>query len=147
MKEIVLASDHAGFKHKERVKEFLISKNILVKDFGALSLDNDDDYPDFILPAANYISKNINQCKGIIFGGSGQGEAIAANRIKGIRAVVYYNGPKEIIQLSRKHNDANILSIGARFISIEETIEVIQEWLDTDFDQGRHLRRINKLDS
>ncbi len=147
MKEIVLASDHAGFNHKEKVKEFLLSNNFLVKDFGALSLDIDDDYPDFIIPAANYISNNINKCIGIIFGGSGQGEAMAANRIKGIRAVVYYNGPKEIIQLSRKHNDANILSIGARFISLEETIQVIKDWLDTDFDEGRHLRRIKKLDS
>ncbi len=84
---------------------------------------------------------------GIIFGGSGQGEAIAANRIKGIRAAVYYNGPTEIIELSRLHNNANILSIGARFVNNQEVEKVIDLWLSTDFEKGRHEKRVNKLDS
>ena len=144
-KTIVLATDHAGFELKEHVKRFLIKKGYDIKDFGALEYDGLDDYPDFILPAAKYISKH--KLIGIIFGGSGQGEAMAANRIKGIRAAVFYNGPNEIIELSRLHNNANILSIGARFVSSQEVEKVIELWLSTDFEEGRHEKRINKLDS
>ena len=144
-KTIVLATDHAGFELKEHVKTFLIEKGYDVKDFGAFEYDGLDDYPDFILPAEKYISKH--KLIGIIFGGSGQGEAIAANRIKGLRAAVYYNGPIEIIELSRLHNNANILSIGARFINNQEVEKVIDLWLSTDFEEGRHEKRVNKLDS
>ena len=144
-KTIVLATDHAGFELKEYVKRFLIKKGYDIKDFGALEYDGLDDYPDFILPAAKYISEH--KLIGIIFGGSGQGEAMAANRIKGIRAAVFYNGPDEIVELSRLHNNANILSIGARFVSNQEVEKVIELWLSTDFEEGRHEKRINKLDS
>ena len=144
-KTIVLATDHAGFELKEHVKRFLIKKGYDVKDFGALEYDGLDDYPDFILPAAKYISEH--KLIGIIFGGSGQGEAMAANRINGIRAAVFYNGPDEIVELSRLHNNANILSIGARFVSNQEVEKVIELWLSTDFEEGRHEKRINKLDS
>ena len=144
-KTIVLAADHAGFELKEHVKRFLIKKGYDIKDFGALEYDGLDDYPDFILPAAKYISKH--KLIGIIFGGSGQGEAMAANRIKRIRAAVFYNGPNEIVELSRLHNNANILSIGARFVSSQEVEKVIELWLSTDFEEGRHKKRINKLDS
>lgn len=144
-KTIVLATDHAGFELKEHVKRFLIKKGYDIKDFGALEYDGLDDYPDFILPAAKYISEH--KLIGIIFGGSGQGEAMAANRIKGIRAAVFYNGPDEIVELSRLHNNANILSIGARFVSDQEVEKVIELWLSTDFEEGRHKKRINKLDS
>ena len=144
-KTIVLATDHAGFELKEHVKRFLIKKGYDIKDFGALEYDGLDDYPDFILPAAKYISEH--KLIGIIFGGSGQGEAMAANRINGIRAAVFYNGPDEIVELSRLHNNANILSIGARFVSNEEVEKVIELWLSTDFEEGRHEKRINKLDS
>tara|TARA_B100001063_G_C16704002_1_gene524166 strand:+ start:152 stop:592 length:441 start_codon:yes stop_codon:yes gene_type:complete len=144
-KTIVLASDHAGFELKEHVKNFLSEKDYNVKDFGALEYDALDDYPDFILPAAKHIAEH--NLKGIIFGGSGQGEAMAANRIKGIRAAVFYNGPSEIIELSRMHNNANILSIGARFLSNKDAELIIELWLSTDFEQGRHEKRINKLDS
>ena len=144
-KIIVLATDHAGFELKEHVKRFLIEKGYDIKDFGALEYDGLDDYPDFIFPAAKYISKH--KLIGIIFGGSGQGEAMAANRINGIRAAVFYNGPDEIIELSRLHNNANILSIGARFVSNKEVEKVIELWLSTDFEEGRHKKRINKLDS
>ena len=144
-KTIVLATDHAGFELKEHVKKFLIKKGYDIKDFGALEYDGLDDYPDFILPAAKYISEH--KLIGIIFGGSGQGEAMAANRIKGIRAAVFYNGPDEIVELSRLHNNANILSIGARFVSNQEVEKVIELWLSTNFEEGRHEKRINKLDS
>jgi len=144
-KTIVLATDHAGFELKEHVKKFLTEKGYDIKDFGALEYDGLDDYPDFILPAAKYISEH--KLIGVIFGGSGQGEAMAANRIKGIRAAVFYNGPNEIVELSRLHNNANILSIGARFVSNQEVEKVIELWLSTDFEEGRHEKRINKLDS
>jgi len=144
-KTIVLATDHAGFELKEHVKKFLIKKGYDIKDFGALEYDGLDDYPDFILPAAKYISEH--KLIGIIFGGSGQGEAMAANRINGIRAAVFYNGPNEIVELSRLHNNANILSIGARFVNNQEVEKVIELWLSTDFEEGRHEKRIKKLDS
>ena len=144
-KTIVLATDHAGFELKEHVKKFLLKKGYDIKDFGALEYDKLDDYPDFILPAAKYTSEH--KLIGIIFGGSGQGEAMAANRINGIRAAVFYNGPDEIVELSRLHNNANILSIGARFVSNQEVEKVIELWLSTDFEEGRHKKRINKLDS
>ena len=144
-KTIVLATDHAGFELKEHVKKFLLEKGFEIKDFGALEYDSQDDYPDFIIPASKFISEN--KLIGIIFGGSGQGEAIAANRIKGTRAVVFYNGPDDIIKLSRSHNNANILSIGARFVDNRRAEEIINLWLSTTFEEGRHQKRINKLDS
>ena len=142
---VYIASDHAGFELKEHVKTFLVEKGYDVKDFGAFEYDGLDDYPDFILPAAKYISEH--KLIGIIFGGSGQGEAMAANRINGIRAAVFYNGPDEIVELSRLHNNANILSIGARFVNNQEVEKVIELWLSTDFEEGRHEKRIKKLDS
>ena len=144
-KTIVLATDHAGFELKEHVKKFLLEKGFEIKDFGALEYDALDDYPDFIIPASKFVSKN--KLIGIIFGGSGQGEAIAANKIKGIRAVVFYNGPDDIIELSRMHNNANILSIGARFVDNHRAEEIINLWLSTTFEEGRHKKRISKLDS
>jgi ribose 5-phosphate isomerase B len=144
-KKIVLATDHAGFELKEHVKNMLLDRGIEIKDFGAFTYDSQDDYPDFISPAAQYIADN--NLIGIIFGGSGQGEAIAANRIKGIRAAVFYNGPEEIIQLSKLHNNANVLSIGARFVDQSRAEEIIDLWLSTSFEKGRHERRIKKLDS
>ncbi len=142
--EIALATDHAGFELKETIKGFLTEKGIAVKDFGAAEYDAVDDYPDFITPVAEYISKN-KDTKGIIFGGSGQGEAMAANRVQGVRAAVYYDGPIEIVKLSRQHNDANVLSLGARFISPEKAKEIISIWLQIEFEGGRHQRRIDKL--
>ena len=144
-KTIVLATDHAGFELKEHVKQFLSEKGFQIKDFGAHQYDALDDYPDFIIPAAKFISDN--QLIGISFGGSGQGEAMAANRIKGIRAAVFYDGPDDIIELSKLHNNANILSIGARFVSKQKSEEIINLWLSTDFEKGRHQKRIDKLDS
>ena len=143
--KIYIATDHAGFELKNRLKEFLQSNNYDVEDYGALVFDSLDDYPDFILPAAKKVSENKNS-KGIILGGSGQGEAMAANRIKGVRAIVYYGGQKEIVKLSRMHNNANIISFGARFVSFEQAVEVLKIWLSEEFEGGRHETRINKLD-
>ena len=143
--KIYIATDHAGFELKNRLKEFLQSNNYDVEDYGALVFNSLDDYPDFILPAAKKVSENKNS-KGIILGGSGQGEAMAANRIKGVRAIVYYGGPKEIVKLSRMHNNANIISFGARFVSFEQAVEVLKIWLSEEFEGGRHEARINKLD-
>ena len=143
---IVLATDHAGFELKESVKKYLLDLNYDVKDFGAFEYESTDDYPDFINPAAKFISEN-NNTMGIIFGGSGQGEAMAANRFKGIRAAVFYGGPDEIIELSRLHNNANVLSFGSRFIEPEHAIDLIAKWLSIQFEGGRHQQRIAKLDS
>jgi ribose 5-phosphate isomerase B len=144
--KIFLASDHAGFELKKYIKDNLIKLNYEVEDCGAWELDPLDDYPDFIIPAAIKVASNLNS-KGIILGGSGQGEAIAANRIKGIRAAVYYGGPIEIVGLSRMHNNANILSLGARFVPQDQILNVINVWLSESFEGGRHEKRIKKLDN
>ena len=143
--KIHLATDHAGLELKEKVKLYLSDLDYEVIDHGAYKYDALDDYPDFIFPCANAVS-NDPESKGIILGGSGQGEAMAANRVKGVRAAVFYNGPDEIIKLSRQHNNANILSLGARFMSTDEMYKVIEVWLSTKFESGRHQRRIEKLD-
>ena len=142
---IHIATDHAGLELKEKVKSYLSKLDYEVIDHGASEYDALDDYPDFIFPCAEAVSNDSNS-KGIILGGSGQGEAMAANRVKGVRAAVFYNGPDEIIKLSRQHNDANILSLGARFMSDQEMYKIIELWLSTDFESGRHKRRIEKLD-
>ncbi len=142
---IYLASDHAGFKLKEKIKKFLAVRGYKVKDLGPFSYKEGDDYPDLIKPAAQKISKNSND-KAIIFGGSGQGEAMAANRYKNVRATVYYGGPIKIIRLSREHNDANVLSLGARFVTAQEAFRAVELWLKTPFSkEARHERRIKKL--
>ena len=142
---IHIATDHAGLELKEKVKSYLSKLDYEVVDHGAYEYDALDDYPDFIFPCAEAVSNDPNS-KGIILGGSGQGEAMAANRVKGVRAAVFYNGSDEIIKLSRQHNDANILSLGARFMSDKEMYKIIELWLSTDFESGRHKRRIEKLD-
>ena len=144
--KIYLATDHAGYELKEAVKKHLREKDFEVEDVGALIYDKEDDYPDFIFPLARKIARD-KDARGIIFGGSGQGEAMAANRVRGVRAAVYYGGEEQIITLSREHNDANILSIGARFVKENKIMKLIEFWLSTAFSRAaRHQRRINKLD-
>lgn len=144
--KIFLGSDHAGFQLKEEIKKFLLKSGYKVVDKGAYSFDKSDDYPDFIVPVAKAVAKN-KKSRGIIFGASGQGEAIAANRIKGIRAALYYGSKIEIVKLSRTHNNSNILSLGARFLAKQEAIKAVKLWLSTDFsNEARHTRRINKID-
>lgn len=143
---ILIASDHAGFELKEKLKVYLAELGHSAKDFGAFSYDENDDYPDFILPLAEEIAKDPENSKGIVLGGSGQGEAMAANRIKNCRAIVYYGGNSDIIKLSRRHNDANILSLGARFLAEDEAKQAVKLWLSTPFSgEERHVRRLKKF--
>ncbi len=142
-----LATDHAGFAHKEVLKSYLLQQEgIEVVDHGASEYVEGDDYPDYIVPCAQAVAADTDNSMGVIFGGSGEGEAMAANRISGIRAVVYYGGPTDILTLSREHNAANILSIGARFMTSEESIQGVALWLATPFSNDeRHIRRLGKF--
>ncbi|PIP87271.1 ribose-5-phosphate isomerase [Candidatus Campbellbacteria bacterium CG22_combo_CG10-13_8_21_14_all_36_13] len=145
--KIFIASDHAGFKLKESLIPLLLELDYEVVDKGAFSYDEMDDYPDFIRPVAEAVSQHPMHTLGIIIGGSGQGEAILANRFKNVRATVYYGGSEEVIKLSREHNDANILSLGSRFLTDDEAKRAVKLWLDTDFSEDeRHIRRIQKID-
>jgi ribose 5-phosphate isomerase B len=143
---IYIGSDHAGYALKESLKPFLEDIGYEVKDMGPKDLDPEDDYPDFIKPVAENVSKNPDSL-GIVLGGSGQGEAMQANRFKGVRAAVYYGDNLDIVKLSKEHNDANILSLGARFMDEETAKEVVKIWLESSFSgEERHQRRIKKLD-
>ncbi len=152
--KIFIGGDHAGFGLKEQVIDFLKTQGHEVEDKGAYEYDENDDYPDYIIPVAREVSLRPNEVRGIIIGGSGQGEAIVANKFKHVRAALYYGpaqslvqDPISIVRLSREHNNANILSLGARFISEDEMKEALMEWLETPFSsEERHVRRINKVD-
>ena len=163
--KIYIGSDHAGYELKEKLKVYLneLALGYEVIDKGAFKYDADDDYPDFVRPVAEAVVADKDS-RGIILGGSGQCEAICANRIKSVRAAVFYGGvmakeavdvegrkstdPFEIIKLARLHNNANILSIGARFVSVDEAKFAVELFLSTLFSESeRHTRRINKIDS
>ncbi len=145
--KIFIGSDHAGFELKRELIPFLQNLGYEVEDLGAPTPDPEDDYPDFIIPVAKAVAKD-REAKGIVIGGSGEGEAVASNRIPHIRAVVWYGGSRDILKLSREHNDANILSLGARFISKEEALEAVKYWLECHFSgDERHVRRIAKIDN
>ncbi len=142
---IHLATDHAGFAHKEALKQYLVAQGVEVIDHGATAFVHDDDYPDFIIPAAEAVA-NSPDTLGVIFGYSGQGEAMVANRIKGVRAAVYYGGPTDIVTLSKEHNAANILSIGAHFVSEQEMFTAVMLWFNSTFTNDvRHVRRLAKF--
>lgn len=160
---IHLGTDHGGFDFKEQIKSWLESIGHTVDDHGAQSFNVEDDYTDFIFPAAHAVAKD-GRSVGIIFGGSGQGEAMAANRVKGVRAAIYYgpavpkaaidaegrtsDDPLEILKLTRQHNHANVLSIGVRFVTLEEAKRAIELWLAEPYGQEqRHIRRITALDT
>jgi len=150
--KIYIGADHAGFGLKELIKQDLLASEHEVVDCGALEYDEADDYPDFVIPVAKAVSADATAL-GIVIGGTGQGEAICANKFKNVRAAVWYGSGKQIasdtekiIELSREHNDANILSIGARFVTEEETLEAVHRWLETPFSgEERHKRRIDKI--
>lgn len=163
--KIYIGSDHAGFELKEKLKVYLeeLGLGYEVQDFGAFNYVEDDDYPDYIKQVAEAVAKDKGSF-GIILGGSGQGEAMCANRTQGVRAAVFYGqeepknkvevkGKKssdtfEIIKLAREHNDANILSLGVRFLSEDEAKFAVELFLKTEFSEDeRHIRRINKLDA
>lgn len=143
--KVYLATDHAGFSLKEDIKGLLIHEGHHVEDMGAHELIEDDDYPDYITPCAKKVVEEEGSL-GIVFGGSGQGEAMVANREPGARAVVYYGGSLDIVTLGREHNNANILSLGARFVTREEAEEAVRLFLLIQFsDDERHVRRIAKF--
>lgn len=142
---IYIASDHAGFELKKAIIEYLEAKGDKVEDCGPLEFDPQDDYPDFIAPCAQKVAGNPGSL-GIILGMSGNGEQICANKVKGIRAALYYGGDLSIIKLSREHNNANVLSLGAKFLTIEQVKEAIDLWLGTAFSNDeRHIRRLKKI--
>ena len=148
--QIFLASDHAGFYLKEKIKEYFLEKGYLVEDFGANNFNNQDNFPDFIYPCVKkYIERTNGDIKrgiAIVFGGSGTGEAIVANKVRGARAVVYNGNSLEIVKLGRMHNNANILSIGARFVSEKDCIEAVKIFMTTQFEDGRHVKRVLAMD-
>jgi ribose 5-phosphate isomerase B len=140
--KISLGTDHAGFHYKEKVKELLGQLGHEVTDFGTWS-EEPVDYPRFIRPAAEAVAKG--ECeRGIVFGGSGNGEAMAANKVRGVRCALCWN--EETARLSRQHNDANVLSIGERVIAEETALALVRVWLTTDFEGGRHAQRIAQLE-
>ena len=140
--KIAIGSDHAGFVYKEKIKEFLTEKGLAHHDFGTDS-EESVDYPQFIRPVALAVSRGEYD-RGIVLGGSGNGEAMVANRVPGIRCALCWN--RETAGLSRKHNDANMLSLGARMVSEKQAIEIVQVWLNTGFEGGRHVPRIRQID-
>jgi ribose 5-phosphate isomerase B len=143
---IYLATDHAGLEHKNAVAAWLQEEGVSVTDFGAFVSNPDDDFPTYISQAARTVSMYPQQTAAIVFGGSGQGEAMLANRFPRIRAAVYYGGPDEIVTVSRQHNDANVLSIGARFVSIDESKRLIWEWIHTArFEEAKYIRRNQQI--
>ncbi|QDU48478.1 ribose 5-phosphate isomerase B [Gimesia panareensis] len=142
VKKIVIASDHAGYRYKRRIIEYLTQQGYQVEDFGTDSTESVD-YPDFIFPAAKAVAAGQFE-RGIVLGGSGNGEAIAANRVKGVRCALCWN--EKSARLARQHNNANMISIGERMVSLHDVYEIIDIWLTTPFEGGRHLRRIEKLD-
>lgn len=144
--KIYLGADHAGYELKNELKKYLEEFGYEVKDFSNAEYDEQDDYPEFVKPVAESVAKDQGS-RGIILGGSGQGEAIVANRVAGVRAVVLYDYNENVIRLSREHNDANILSLGARFIDTNEAKNAVRIWLETPFlGEERHKRRIAKID-
>lgn len=140
---IAIASDHAGFTLKTVLIEALGARGLAVRDFGTDS-EAPVDYPDFIRPAAEAVARG--ECRrGIVLGGSGNGEAMVANRVRGVRCALCWN--VESARLARAHNDANMLSMGQRLVSREAALDILEAWLATPFDGGRHARRIALIDA
>lgn len=140
--KIAIASDHAGFAYKERIKPLLVSLGHEVRDFGTTSTEPVD-YPLFIRPAAEAVARG--ECeRGIVLGGSGNGEAIVANKVRGVRCSLCWS--LETARWGREHNDANVLSIGERTVSVELALEIVQVWLATGFAGGRHAARVREIE-
>jgi ribose 5-phosphate isomerase B len=160
--KIALSTDHTGLEFIHQIEDFLTTQGHECLSFAPRELNTQDDYPDFMLPAAKAVAEG--QCEvGIVLGGSGQGEAMACNRIKGVRCALFYGQATaklavnaegdaaqddfEILRLSRKHNHANVLSLGVRFLDAETALKAITIWLETPYDTAeRHVRRVQKLD-
>jgi ribose 5-phosphate isomerase B len=140
--KIALGSDHAGFEYKKAIEQFLVAAGHDVHDFGTYSTEPVD-YPDFIRPAAQAVASGEYE-RGIVLGGSGNGEAMVANRLRGIRCALCWN--VETARLGRQHNNANVISIGQRMISQDLALQIVRVWLETPFEGGRHIIRLQKLD-
>jgi len=140
--KIAIGSDHAGFRYKEKIMELLSTLGHEVADFGTSS-EEPVDYPLFIRPVAEAVARGDAE-RGVVLGGSGNGEAMAANRVRKVRCALCWNVASA--RLARQHNDANVLSLGQRMLSEEEAMDIVRAWLETDFEGGRHLRRIQMLD-
>ena len=139
---IAIGSDHAGFAYKEAIKAMLLAEGHTVRDFGTHS-DASCDYPDFIRPTSEAVARGEFQ-RGIVLGGSGNGEAIVANRVRGVRCGLCWN--PQLAIWNRSHNDGNVLSLGQRTVTEPEALEIVRTWLATEFEGGRHIARIAKID-
>ena len=156
--KVHIGTDHAGFQMKEMLKPYLTDLGYDVVDHGAFEYKEGDDYPDFVKPVAEAVSNSVGpelvegqnpteRSMGIILGASGQGEDMVADKVSGIRSAEYYGGNLEVVKLAREHNDANIISLGARFLSDEDAKQAVKLFLTTEFSgEARHLRRIEKLE-
>ena len=152
--KIFIGTDHAGFVLKEKLVTLLKAQGYEVVDKGAYEYNEGDDYPDFVIPVAREVSKDSENTRGIILGATGEGEAITANKFPHVRAVVYYgvglcvvDDEADVIVRSRQHNNANVLSLAARYLTEEDMTRAVDLWLKTPFSQGeRHIRRLSKID-
>ena len=141
--KIHLATDHAGFELKNQIMQYLVDLDYEVSDHGAFEYDENDDYPLFVSKAVQAVSEDTENNMGIVFGGSGEGEEMVANKFPHVRSAVYYGGNLEIVKLAREHNNANILSLGARFVGLPEAKDAIKLFLETKFSgDERHIRRL-----
>ena len=148
--KIYIGSDHAGFEMKRELTKFLLERQHKVFDCGPEQYVHDDDYPDYISVVASHVATEFAdpEVRGIVIGYSGEGEAMVANRYPHVRCAVYYGGTKHVLTLSREHNDANILSLGANFMTTQEAQSAVLLWLSTKFPgEERHIRRINKIEN
>ena len=141
--KIGIGSDHAGYRYKEEIKRFLSEQGHEVRDFGTDS-EESVDYPVYIRPVAEAVAGGELE-RGIVLGGSGNGEAMAANRVRGVRCALCWNA--ESARLGRQHNDANMISLGQRMMTLETALDIVRIWLETPFEGGRHVRRIQLLDA
>lgn len=152
--KIFIGTDHAGYVLKEELVKALTAQGYEVMDKGAYEYNEGDDYPDFVIPVAEEVSKDPENCRGIVLGATGEGEAITANKFPHVRAIVYYgkahsvvDDEADVLVRSREHNNANVLSLGARFFTAEEAVSAVTLWLTTPYSKGeRHIRRLAKID-
>lgn len=156
--KIYIGTDHAGYVLKEKLVSSLKIQRHEVIDMGAFEYNEEDDYPDFVSKVARAVSKDVHdstKVRGIVLGGSGEGEAITANRFPYVRAIVYYGKVTPVVEdesgilfRSRAHNDANVLSLGARYFTEDDVVEIVNFWLSTSYSgEERHVRRLAKIDA
>ena len=140
--KIAISSDHAGFLYKGKIITFLLSQGDVVEDMGTYSPESVD-YPEWIRPVAKAVAAGDYE-RGIVLGGSGNGEAIVANKVKGVRCTLCWN--LESAEFARQHNDANVLSLGERLVPEGDLLAIVETWLNTQFEGGRHLRRVRQIE-